>query len=71
MKYKRMIASAIVAALLLPQICSIRVPAETAGREREFTPYYNGWIALDDEQIAAQAPMENGPASLETGRPVR
>lgn len=70
MKYKRMIASAIVAALLLPQICSIRVPAETAGREREFTPYYNGWIALDDEQIAAQAPMENGPASLETGRPV-
>ncbi len=70
MKCKRMLALALVTALLLPSIGGVRISAEGTEREKTFTPFYNGWTMIDDEQIAAQASIDKESVILETGQPV-
>lgn len=67
MKCKKIIASAVIAAMLLPQLCSIRILAEEPERERDSSSYYNGWTAIDEDQIAAQAGLTEEGVVLQEG----
>lgn len=71
MKCRHVIASAVTAAFLLTQMCTVYIPAGAEGREgkAEFTAFYNEWITVEGERIAARSTIESGSLTLEAGKP--